>query len=321
MGATGILPTVELDHVASESVGRRLADAFAQLGCARISGTVVRSIGQRQLFDDASRLFAASAADKQRLATRRFNPASLNAYRGYFPSLTASGEFKEGFAIGPETADLPVPGVKRYWEPNVWPDCVPDPAGWRQRMLTAFDRLQALGLEIMRRVAPALRCHEEHFSAVLRPGNSTLRLMNYPQPSGHQSASGRRYTDDGRPLATTAHVDSACLTLLLQDAMGGLQVQSPAGRWIDVAPDAGALFVHVGGLLERWTGGLLRAVPHRVLDQAAMRMSIAFFVEPRPETEIRPWRTAAADPPEAAFLYADHLDSATTRFAEYTDGG
>ena len=50
-------------------------------------------------------------------------------------------------------------------------------------------------------------------------------------------------------MGTTKHSDPDFLTLLLQDHIGGLQIQYQ-NHWIDVPPVPGALVVNIGDLLQ-----------------------------------------------------------------------
>jgi isopenicillin N synthase-like dioxygenase len=109
------------------------------------------------------------------------------------------------------------------------------------------------------------------------------------------------------------HVDSGLMTLLAQDGIAGLEVEDRAGNWIGVPPREGTLVVNFGKLLERWTGGRVRATKHRVVGSGAERHSVPFFYEPAIGAVIRPLFPGADFPPTT---YGDHLWDATTKFIE-----
>ena len=113
-----------------------------------------------------------------------------------------------------------------------------------------------------------------------------------------------------------AHVDSGFVTLLAQDGVAGLQAEDSCGRWTDVPAEEGSLAVNFGGLLERWTGGRVRATRHRVIGYGTPRYSIPFFYEPAADALIE--TLPLPDTPcIAPFRYGDHLWSAMMRFPEF----
>ena len=82
------------------------------------------------------------------------------------------------------------------------------------------------------------------------------------------------------------HCDNGFITLLWQDRVGGLQVQTPDGDWEDVAPRDNALVVNFGRLLSDWSGGRIQATEHRIVGGTRSRHSIPFFFEPAVEATI-----------------------------------
>ena len=69
-----------------------------------------------------------------------------------------------------------------------------------------------------------------------------------------------------------------------------LHAQNNAGDWIAVPPLKGTLVFSLGEMLERETGGILRATTHRVSPPSAGtgdRMSINFFIGPDLEHEAK----------------------------------
>ncbi|KAF3884449.1 MULTISPECIES: isopenicillin N synthase family dioxygenase [Nostocales] len=112
--------------------------------------------------------------------------------------------------------------------------------------------------------------------------NHTLRLLHYPpllQPP--------------LPLQVRAgtHSDYGSITLLFQDEVGGLEVQTATGEWIAAPTIPNTIIVNTGDLMERWTNHVFCSTKHRVIvpndDRVKQsRYSIAFFTHPNDDTEI-----------------------------------
>jgi len=67
---------------------------------------------------------------------------------------------------------------------------------------------------------------------------------------------------------------------LQQDEVGGLQVQSEDGDWIDAVPVPGAFVFNGGEMLEIATQGYLKATQHRVVSpqSGVRRYSIPAYI-------------------------------------------
>ncbi|CAG9950079.1 unnamed protein product, partial [Clonostachys rosea f. rosea IK726] len=81
--------------------------------------------------------------------------------------------------------------------------------------------------------------------------------------------------------------DYGSITLLFQDARGGLQVRSPTGTFVDATPIEGTIVVNAGDLLARWSNDTIRSTIHRVVEPPfkqgpthPARYSIAYFCNP-----------------------------------------
>ena len=143
-------------------------------------------------------------------------------------------------------AGLPLHG------PNLFPR---RPSGLRDAVLAYLEAMRTLSQDVMRGVALGLGLDADWFARELTRDPVVLfRIFHYPPASepAHRDAWG-----------VGEHTDYGLLTVLLQDATGGLQVRTPTG-WIDVPADPDAFVCNVGDMLERMTGGRYRSTPHRV---------------------------------------------------------
>jgi isopenicillin N synthase-like dioxygenase len=77
--------------------------------------------------------------------------------------------------------------------------------------------------------------------------------------------------------------------LLVQDDVGGLQVRTQSGAWVDVPRLPGRFVVNVGDMLHRMSNGRLLSTPHRVINRSGHeRYSCPFFFDPHVNTLIEP---------------------------------
>ncbi len=84
-----------------------------------------------------------------------------------------------------------------------------------------------------------------------------------------------------------AHHDMGFLTILATGQTPGLQVQNPAGQWIDVPAVPGSLVVNLGESLQAMTGNYLVATPHRVIS-GVERYATGHFYGPSLQASLEP---------------------------------
>lgn len=152
--------------------------------------------------------------------------------------------------------------------PNIYPACLGQE--WHATCMEYFAAMNILARDVMRALAAALNVSEvyfDHFTAT-NPA-ATLRLIHYPPTP----------TTSDNERGCGAHRDFGCITLLLQDQVGGLQVQDEeSGEFLDVDPVPGAYVVNLGNLMARWTNHHYTSNTHRVLNYSTTdRYSIPFF--------------------------------------------
>jgi isopenicillin N synthase-like dioxygenase len=121
---------------------------------------------------------------------------------------------------------------------------------------------------------------EDYFLGFHSGHANQLRLLHYPPV-----ATARLAGASADLARMPAHSDWGSITLLFQDACGGLQVEAPgeeaAGRFVDAVPVEGALIVNVGDLLMRWSNGMYGGARARVCVYAPL-VFCDFFPSPSP---------------------------------------
>jgi len=265
-------------------------------------------------------IFTLPEAEKRSLYRWSTDPSRPNVYRGWFPLQPGHPTYKEGIDMGPDAAHGP--GRTTPGDPLTEPTPLPDPdllPGWHEAVRTYHLAMEATGAAIMRAMARGLGLPEDCFESAFARGISTLRLAHYPvRPPESFGDLGESlwvsHEGQRRYILGAPHADSGFVTLLAQDGVEGLQAQAPDGAWLTVPPTEGTLAVNFGKLLERWTGGRIRATIHRVIGSGAERFSIPFFYEPAADAVIAPLPGLGQD--FAPFSYGDHLWEVTTRFIE-----
>ena len=112
-----------------------------------------------------------------------------------------------------------------------------------------------------------------------------MRLNHYPLGDllSEDEAAGVTPLGD---MALHHHSDAGALTVLLQDDIGGLQVEHD-GDWIDVEPIPGAFVINTGDMMQVWSNDRFTAALHRV---ASSGCTVA-FVERLPSAP--EWRAVA----------------------------
>ncbi|KIJ69413.1 hypothetical protein HYDPIDRAFT_106017 [Hydnomerulius pinastri MD-312] len=196
-----------------------------------------------------------------------FDPTELAAIRARAP------DFKESFDLG--CADNP--RLENIWLPET---CLP---GFREAATSFFSICRAFQMEkLMRALSLGLNLpgSGDFLEKYHQEAENQLRLLHYPAAPAEVFARGRK----GR---IGAHTDFGTATLLFQDDVGGLEVESPhgSGQFVPVPPIPGAVVFNIGDFLMRWSNDTLKSTLHRVRappdDGTGMvkeRFSIPFFM-------------------------------------------
>jgi isopenicillin N synthase-like dioxygenase len=149
-------------------------------------------------------------------------------------------------------------------------------------ILAFYDSCTELANTVLQAYALALQLPEDFFITRHNQQNHTLRLLHYPPlqtpPKPGQVRAGE-------------HSDYGSITLLFQDGIGGLEVQTASGNWIAAPAIPDTVVVNTGDLMQRWTNDIFCSTKHRVMIPSdnnvnQSRYSMAFFCHPNDDTEI-----------------------------------
>ncbi len=274
-----VIDITGLTDVPSDDLVAQFRKAYGETGFGYITGHGI----DQALIDS---VFAASAAFHALPADQKQAFALDSGHRGYI-AINTSTDVNSAHAevTKPnQSASLMMLREDTAHDPDVYlsgPNQWPDLDGFRDLMLRYKTEMSDLGRRLMRLAVLAAGADPE---PVLRDGFATpttwLRLLHY------------RPTDPLGPddlFGSAPHNDFGCLTLLAQDGIGGLQVKTPAGNWVDAPKIEGSFVVNVGDMLHRMSNGRLLSTPHRVINRSGReRYSVPFFFDPHVSYDIAP---------------------------------
>ncbi|CAA3026583.1 gibberellin 3-beta-dioxygenase 4 [Olea europaea subsp. europaea] len=108
----------------------------------------------------------------------------------------------------------------------------------------------------------------KYYNSEFKNCHGYLRINNYMAPE----------SSDEEAEGLGMHTDMSCVTIVYQDEIGGLQVRSKDGKWMNIVPSEETLVVNIGDMLQAWSNEQLRSSEHRVVLKKRMnRFSLAFF--------------------------------------------
>ncbi|MBP7566399.1 MAG: isopenicillin N synthase family oxygenase [Burkholderiaceae bacterium] len=218
------------------------------------------------VFEAARRYFALPQQERMKdrideRFRRGFMPHGVTRHPGHKPDL------KESYVMG---LDLPqddpdVVAGRPLHGPNRWPDDKP----WLREAATGyFDHTLVLGKRLLRIVAVALALPEDFFLQYTRKPMVLTNLYHYPPQASPTNLE----------LGAAAHTDYGTLTILAQDPIGGLELQTRAGEWVGAPYIDGTLVINLGDLIKVWTNGQYVSNLHRVANRTGReRYSIPTF--------------------------------------------
>jgi isopenicillin N synthase-like dioxygenase len=274
-----VLPIIDVGSAGSGDTTAKLRTAAAirraclDTGFFYISNHGIDASLVESQFDWSKKFFDLPAAEKNRLAQ-----ANSHAKRGYEQAGTqalddgSAPDLKESFRCGLDVG-LNHPFAQQRlptYGPSQWPENLP---GFREQMERYAVAVGALGDRVLSLIALSLELDEQFFAGFYGSPMATVRLLKYPP----QPADSR-----GNLLGAGAHTDWGGITILAQDAIGGLEVCNVDGVWVAATPVEDTFVVNLGEMIARWSNERYRSNMHRVRNNSSAvdRYSVAFFYDP-----------------------------------------
>ncbi len=275
------LPVIDLSEfgpgaartASSDAVAEAIDRALCRTGFLLVEGHGIHPDTRAAMFEEMARFFALPVEKKNEIAIGR-----SSCHRGYVALATESlddastmaGDLKEtidtGIEHGPDHPEV------RKGTPLHGPNQLPDLPGFREAYDRYWGEATAAAERVQRALARALGLDDEYFND-LGETMYHLRFVHYPPQDRLPPAEGQ--------LGCGAHTDYGTITLLADDGVGGLQVMTRDGSWIDAIVPPEQYVVNLGDLFAIWTNDRWVSNPHRVINPPKRdRYSIPLFVTP-----------------------------------------
>ena len=304
------IPVIDVKNLFSEKssaiekIANEFIDAYSTIGFSYITNHGIDDAIISDVFNASREFHALPINEKNKIALNEL-------HRGYIAINTSTdvnsdlAEVKkpnqsESFMMMREAgSDDPDVKYGSYLTgPNRWPI---KPSRFKERVTKYADKMTKLCDRLTLIIMNSLGVKELDYQNLFERPTIWLRLLYYPP----------QILPDNDLYGSAPHRDFGALTVLAQDQVGGLQVQSPDGDWLDVPELPNSFVVNVGNMLHRLTNGLLISTPHRVINKSSNeRYSCPFFYDPNINAVIKPQgnRVSANNPENfEPIIYGDYL--------------
>jgi len=292
---------------AVDALAREVDAACRDVGFFTVVNHPVPAAQIRDVFVQSARFFALPRDDKMKL--HMGNSAN---FRGYLPMdedadpQKAVGRAVPGFQahlapgtlrvrkpnkneafqiaaeLGPDDPDV-VAG-KPLHGPNQWPDDLP---GFRESVFAYYETMRGFAGLVASVFARSLSLESTYFAQFYKKPLIQLRLLHYLPQDAQAALEGG---------ASRAHRDGGGFTMLQQDDVGGLEIQTRGGEWIVVPPVENSFVINIGDSMKMWTNHRFASTLHRVVNHYGReRYSVGVFANPDYDTLISPLPTCVSD--------------------------
>lgn len=294
------LPVVDLaDSQAGPDAHARFVQTLGE-GLERLGFVAVTGHGISPTLLDHAYSLARQTFDLPESIKRSYETPHNGRQRGYT-------------SLGVERAkDSTLPDLKEFWHvgrdlgedhplhrsgdvpPNLPPRELPE---FRPVFNELFAAMEDFANRLLDGVGAFLDLPDGTFRELVRDGNSVLRLIHYPDTGVEQVPGAVR---------AAQHEDINLLTVLPASTRPGLQLLTRDGDWVPVQTPPDVMICDTGDMMALLTQGRLPATTHRVVNPEVSdggRLSMPFFLHPRPDAVLQPFGTRAPGITARDFLH------------------
>ena len=248
------------DTITRQNIIKQIYQACHEIGFMYLQNSGISKDLIRQVFTYSKSFFNLPLEVKQKQAwSDEFNNTGYIGIERERLDPTKPGDLKEAFNVNKQAV-----------------------IGIDASILDFYDSCTELANTLLQTYALALELPEDFLITRHNQRNHTFRALHYP-PLQTPSKPGQ--------VRAGEHSDYGSITLLFQDDVGGLEVQTASGEWIAAPAIPDTVIVNTGDLMQRWTNNIFCSTKHRVMIPNDSRVkqsrySIAFFCHPNDDTEI-----------------------------------
>ncbi|XP_022983670.1 probable 2-oxoglutarate-dependent dioxygenase AOP1 [Cucurbita maxima] len=281
------LPHIDFSNLEAGSPKWELAkalvkEALQEFGCFEASFDKVADEVRKGLFEALEELFDLPLQTKLRNVSKK----PFHGYVGQYPM----APLFESMGVDDST----IPEKVQSFANIFWPQGNPT---FSKVIESYSQQLSELDKMVRRMVVESLgveKYMEEHLDST----NYLLRVMKYKGPESNDTQ-----------LGLHSHTDKNIVTILYQNHVEGLQVQTKDGKWISFQPSPNSFVVMIGDSFHAWTNGRLYSPYHRVvMSGEKARYSAGLFSIPKAGYMIKAPKELVDEEHPLLFNPFDHVE-------------
>ncbi|CAI0474482.1 unnamed protein product [Linum tenue] len=240
-----------------ETLRSQVREALQEYGCFEASYDDIPSHARSAIFGATKELFELPLETKLRNVSEK----PFYGYIGQVPGL----QLYESLGID----DADVSEKVETFTNTLWPQGNPSFCKTIHSYAEQLSKLDKIVRTMIGESFGLDKYMDEHFDST----NYLLRVMKYNCPNNL----------DNIALGMNSHTDKNIVTILLQNQVEGLEVQTKDGSWIKFQPSSPTSFiVIIGEALNAWLNGRLYSPYHRVMMTGnEVRYSLGLFSVPK----------------------------------------